>query len=168
MHSDDFNVVDSDETSRKSRRLAILYILMNFFAIVLTGIPVLAEFGDIYPSHSQWYESCNRRYTGNDIFRLLEPIVALPFQILIMLEAPLFPMNSKSYALLIAFSISAAIYQQGAGFHSASNMFKHSIKTAVEAASNQKIPLSPSELAVQDILQQIYSWMRNDWLFLLM
>ncbi|KAI8917404.1 hypothetical protein BC831DRAFT_142705 [Entophlyctis helioformis] len=50
--------------------------------------------------------------------------------------------------------VSAALYQQGAGFHSAANMFKHAIETVLE---------EPKAAELYPILVDIKSWMRDTW-----
>jgi len=53
------------------------------------------------------------------------------------------------------FMISAAIYQQGAGFHSAANMFKHPVE--------EVITVHPEAATAYPELKEIYSWMRDLW-----
>lgn len=94
----------------QSTRLALLFLLSNLFTMLLTAIPVIATFPDLYPTPN-WY-------TGADILRILEPTIALPLQLLILLEAPLFPLSSQSRTAVVLFALAAAVYQQGAAFHS--------------------------------------------------
>ena len=64
-----------------ARRIGILFLASNIFVIILTVIPVLVEMPDVKSSpYPEWY-------SWSDIIRLLEPIVALPFQILLFLES---------------------------------------------------------------------------------
>ncbi|KAJ1344843.1 hypothetical protein BSLG_000358 [Batrachochytrium salamandrivorans] len=95
-------------------------------------------------------------YVGNDILRLLEPIVSLPFQFFILLESGIFQrrLNLGNTIAIVVFMVAAALYQQGAGLHTASIMFKHTIQTAVDDAdAGSLLPL----------LLEIKSWIRDLW-----
>ncbi|KAH6601293.1 hypothetical protein BASA61_002063 [Batrachochytrium salamandrivorans] len=95
-------------------------------------------------------------YVGNDILRLLEPIVTLPFQFFILLESGIFQrrLNLGNTIAIVVFMVAAALYQQGAGLHTASIMFKHTIQTAVDDAdAGSLLPL----------LLEIKSWIRDLW-----
>ncbi|KAL2919728.1 hypothetical protein HK105_200642 [Polyrhizophydium stewartii] len=121
----------------------------NLVTLVFTVFPVLVTLPDI--DKRGWY-------VGDDVVRLLEPIVSLPFQLLILLESRIFtqrPMSSASRTALIAFLVSAAIYQQGAGFHSASNMFKHAVQTAIAEGT--------AGTPQYQLLLDIKSWIRDTW-----
>ena len=132
--------------------LGTLFLLSNLFVVLLTGIPVLVSFPDIRPDSPGFY-------SGADILRLLEPIVALPLQMLIFTSSINFTGDSESHGkqpagrvvLIIVFSFACALYQQGAGFHSAANMFKNSIAPIYES-----VDTTPE-------IVKIYDWMRNVW-----
>ena len=64
-------------------------------------------------------------------------------------------MDIEPTYLVIIFLLSAVLYQQGAGFHSAANMFKHSIETLIE-----EYPVSSVQYP---IILEIKSWMRDTW-----
>lgn len=55
----------------------------------------------------------------------------------------------------ILFMISAAIYQQGAGFHSASNMFKHPVADFKDQ--------NPDPVAQYPFITELYVWLRDTW-----
>ena len=138
--------MDSLPTQQQASRLGTLFLFSNLFVIILTIIPVIANLPDLKGPYTGWY-------TGNDILRLLEPIIALPFQLFILLASPLYQnqIHSKQASLvLVCFAIAAGLYQQGAGFHSAANMFKHSAETVKDT------------LAIQ-VAQDSYDWMRDVW-----
>ena len=86
--------------------------------------------------------------------RFLEPIGGFLFNLYIMRESTLFlqsrgPQNSDRFCFFVFF-LGAAIYGQGAGFHSAANMFKNGLE---------------SVLAVNDDDQAkaLHYWMRTVW-----
>jgi hypothetical protein len=142
---------------QKAKRLGYLFILSNLFVIIFTVFPVVYRFPDIdrQVNREDWYGY-------DDIIRLLEPIIALPLQILIFLESSVFVKYSlaqgferKSIISIVMFSVMASIYQQGAGYHSAANMFKHPVQTLIE-----KFPTSVTEFP---IILDIYDWIRNIW-----
>lgn len=143
---------DTDsELEQKVLYLGRLFLASNLLAFILTVIPVVAEFGDVPSSpHDNWY-------VYNDIFRLIEPIVAMPFQVLILCETNIFgPFHTQTrgnLALLVMFCISAALYQQGAGFHSASNMFKHAVESV----------RTPESVAAYPLIEDVYDWIRDLW-----
>ncbi|KAJ3396851.1 hypothetical protein HDU92_001685 [Lobulomyces angularis] len=125
-----------------------LMLSSNLVTIVLTMLPVLVKL----PKLAKWYWS-------NDLIRLLEPFCALPFQLFIFLESELvylhfsqsqkvakkgvlsnilifFKFNSATIefvAVVLLFSFFAALYQQGAGFHSASNYYKNVLETSIDS-----------------------------------
>jgi hypothetical protein len=55
--------------------------------------------------------------------------------------------------VLSLYSFCAAVYGQGAGFHSASNMFKNALRQVLRRNPNANV----SEL------QQLVNWMRDEW-----
>lgn len=135
---------------RQALRLGWLFLLSNTCVLVLSSLPVLAELPDFYRT---WFGL-------TDVIRILEPIVALPFQILILAETGIFQydtdarLRKNSMALIIFFSVSAALYQQGAGLHSGSAMHKDVLETLKDDAG-----------AVENypILQQMYEYIRDTW-----
>ncbi|KAI8910882.1 hypothetical protein EDD86DRAFT_173192, partial [Gorgonomyces haynaldii] len=128
-------------------RLCLLFSLSSFFQIILTIVPVLAELPDFTAPYPGWYGLA-------DLIRLLEPIVALPLHLLLFTDMLKYLNPSERLWMTVLFGVSVALYQQGAGFHSASNMFKHSVET-----------LSKNATAAQQYPQlvDIYQWMRDEW-----
>jgi hypothetical protein len=133
--------------------IGLLFLISNLLTILLTAIPVLFTFPDFIrePYRTEWYGLA-------DVFRLLEPMVVIPFQILLFIESRILKEYSlsKKYVFHICFfSFCIGLYQQGAGFHSASNMFKHSINTVIQDF--------PSSSISYPILLDVKSWMRDTW-----
>ena len=146
--------LEQDDPLLKIKTIGILFLLSNIFVVILTIIPVVVKTSPISnPPYPSWYGS-------NDVLRLLEPIIALPLQLLLLLQAPIFTTNINregallKYFLVTVFAACAAVYQQGAGFHSASILFKSSIVTL----RNQD-----GAVAAYPIIEEIYDWMRNEW-----
>ncbi|KAJ3298015.1 hypothetical protein HK104_011239 [Borealophlyctis nickersoniae] len=133
------------------RRVLALLLAANAVTFIFTLVPVLVNMKGFY--RGEWYG-------GNDIIRLLEPIVVLPINFAILYESGIFaghPSEKRREPIVVAalFMIFAAIYQQGAGFHSAANMFKHSVEQFAED--------HPEVAAQYPDLKDIYSWMRDTW-----
>jgi len=115
----------------KSFYLGLLFMLSNLFTIVLTVIPVLSNLPFFYLS---WFGL-------EDIIRFLEPMIAIIFQLLIFAETNCLKTPRKHLLEIVFFSVSAGLYQQGAGYHSSSNMFKHCIETLVVYIGHRMIPV---------------------------
>lgn len=122
-------LVDHDivEDNFPYRYILWLFLLNNFWTFILTLIPVIATVGpnNYYAGHHDWY-------TGNDVIRFIEPIGGLPINFLVFYKSGIFrsvPFSQNDVAVIALFFLGAAIYGQGAGFHSAANMFKNSLET---------------------------------------
>jgi hypothetical protein len=93
-----------DDIIEKSFKLSKLFIISSLFQMLLTVIPVLVDVP---------VEMKGRWYTSNDVLRILEPIIALPLQILIFLETPI-PITGKlkndSLIFVISFAVSAGTF----------------------------------------------------------
>lgn len=143
--------LDKNDPIIKIRNLGFLFLLSSLFVIVLTVIPVVVSLPTLPSSpYPRWYGV-------NDIIRLLEPIIALPFQLLIFLHAEdkLNKMSAGKKTIVVTFfAVFVAIYQQGAGFHSAATMFKNSIVTL----KNQD-----NSTTLFPIITEIYQWQRDTW-----
>ncbi|KAJ3052990.1 hypothetical protein HK097_005256 [Rhizophlyctis rosea] len=163
----------------RRRRILSLFLLSNFITLVFTVFPVLVDLPNV--RRDGWY-------VGNDIIRLLEPIVVFPLQFAILYESGIFwsvpkgrhrgmfgvnfdlsvrvalqPLSKILNAfdtpepLIIAtlFMVASAIYQQGAGFHSASVMYKHTVEVLVDR--------HPEITTTYPEINAIYSYIRNLW-----
>ncbi|RKO87335.1 hypothetical protein BDK51DRAFT_17426 [Blyttiomyces helicus] len=131
------------------RTVLLLLLAGNLFTLVFTVFPVLVNLPDIRQGY----------YDGNDIIRLLEPLVSTPLAFALFLESGILDnalTNRGAYgAMLVSFFMFAtALYGQGAGFHSAANMFKHPVKDLID-----NNPTNPDV----ETLTDIYSWMRDTW-----
>lgn len=107
------------EKNQTSFYLLSLFLGINIVTLMLTVLPVLVTLPSI--------SSFNSYYSLNDVIRLLEPIVILTLHLL------LFSATQTSNILKVAFGLSMALYQQGAGFHSSSNMFKNLVRNTLES-----------------------------------
>jgi hypothetical protein len=152
-------VPNNPTSSETAFRIGLYFLISNVITISLTVLPVLVKFPDILQGidRKDWYGV-------DDLFRLWEPIFVAPFQLLILLESKYF-LNSgesaqshistwRTIGLTVWFAFGLAIYQQGAGFHSASNLIKNSIVTL-----RQK----PGAVQAYPIIEEIYSWTRDIW-----
>ncbi|TPX32200.1 hypothetical protein SmJEL517_g04643 [Synchytrium microbalum] len=140
-----------DEIDIRVNTVLYLLVFANLWTILMTIIPVFANDIPLYDaSHPGWY-------TSNDVVRIIEPIGTLPFQFFILLESRIFEVGSRTEIVLVSlcFTVSAAIYQQGAGFHSAANMFKHVFEDALA------IPSTSGALTV--LLNDGYVYTRTTW-----
>ncbi|XJO70908.1 hypothetical protein BDV3_000515 [Batrachochytrium dendrobatidis] len=126
-----------------------LFLAANLVTLLFTIIPVVINFPSITSDNPGWY-------AGDDIIRLLEPIISMPLQFFILLESAIFikHLDKNNRIAIIVFMIAAAVYQQGAGFHSAAVMFKHSVQTAIE---------DPAATPILPLLTDIKSWIRDLW-----
>ena len=133
------------------RLVLVLLLASSVWTIVMTAIPVLVKnSGDLGGPYVGWFE-------GNDVIRLLEPIVTLPLQLALLVESKCFASDSSTPAgVLVAFAFGAALYQQGAGYHSASTMFKHAVETI------QVTPNATSAVGAA-IAADMRHWMRETW-----
>ena len=130
------------------RRIFLSFLCANAWTIILTTIPVVIKIkpNNYYAGHPNWY-------TGNDVIRYIEPVGGLPLNFWILLESQIFLRLDKkplNVFIVFLFMLSAAVYQQGAGFHSASNMIKNAITSALDIHND-------------DTLQSVYYWVRNVW-----
>ncbi|KAI9009561.1 hypothetical protein BC832DRAFT_551776 [Gaertneriomyces semiglobifer] len=130
-----------------TRRILSLLLALNLCTFLLTLVPVVVELPGIRPP---WY-------VGNDVLRLLEPIIALPLYLAILIESRVFAgeLSRHTYIVLTLFAISAALYQQGAGFHSASNMFKHPFRDFMDS--------HPDLVDEYPFFSEFLLWVRNTW-----
>ncbi len=108
------------------RKILGCFLLTYVWTLVLTGVPLFVEIGpnNYYANHPNWY-------TGSDVMRLIEPFGGFLLNFLIFHQSEIFrrePTKSNIICIFVFF-FGAAMYGQGAGFHSAANMFKNSLET---------------------------------------
>jgi hypothetical protein len=149
-----------------NERVVFMLLLSTVWTLVLTVVPVLSSLGpnDYYLPERDWY-------TGDDVMRFVEPVGGLLLNCIVLYQAPIFhlnPSHSESpdagsvlglpehWLLLCIFAIALAIYQQGAGFHSASNMFKNALTTIIDPDNNDDVPYDSK-------LHTLYFYMRTVW-----
>jgi hypothetical protein len=130
-----------------------LFLASNVFTVVLTALPVVrsdtsgTDFNGPYPT---WYGL-------NDLLRLLEPLISLPLQLWLLVESKCFLGQSNPLGVSLVFAFGLAMYQQGAGFHSAAVMFKKSTVTL------KSLPAGSFNAAASQIIADTYSWERDMW-----
>ncbi len=122
--------------------LLSLFFASNLWTILATVIPVLIKNGwpDLGP-YTEWYN-------GKDIIRFLEPVISLPLHVAILVESGLFTRPQVPYATLVVFFLFAALYQQGACYHSSATMFKHTVDTFMDGTVCAPLPLESSPLVL--------------------
>ncbi len=96
----------------------------------MTVVPVMVDVppSNYYPQQPLWF-------TGNDIIRLLEPIGGTIFAICLFMHSRVlakWPLRTCDIITVLVFSLGIGMFGQGGGYHSASNMFKHSLETIME------------------------------------
>lgn len=135
------------------RNLLILVFVSNLWTFFMTIIPVVTQVGPqtYYEGHRSWY-------TGNDVIRFLEPIGGLPLNFVILWKSGIFRDNISSGAIacVLLFLFGAALYEQGAGFHSCSNMIKNAVETII-VDDDTNVPLQNNEL------ENLYYYLKTVW-----
>jgi hypothetical protein len=135
--------------------LFILFFLSNLWSLLFTSLPVIMDIPpDLYSKYKDWY-------TGNDIMRLLDPVGNLLINFYIFMNSGIFnglisttliettiERKKEKFIIIFIFIFGIACAQQGAAFHSASNMFKNSMQSIPE---------------LDDVENDIYFWMRTVW-----
>ena len=110
------------------RQILFVILIANLWTLVLTTVPVIANLGpnDYYAHHPNWY-------AGNDVMRFIEPIGGTILQFFVLFQSGIFKenMNTSSMICVGVFMFGLALYGQGAGFHSSSNMFKNALETII-------------------------------------
>lgn len=114
----------------------------------LTSIHIRAEYKQI-----GWY-------SGADVMRIWEPVVGLPLNFGVILNSGIFDglgsnatRNWWNMLIAFAFIVGAAVYEQGAGFHSASNMFQNALSADDSVMKYHD----------DDNVRTLYYWMRTVW-----
>lgn len=133
MSPDSFNIethiVVTDDDIEKSKEpytwIAFYLLIANIWTLILVTLPVVTQVGptNYYEDHHDWY-------TGNDVIRFIEPVGGLLLNFLVFFKSGIF---TKSLSIgevicVFTFMFGAALYLQGAAFHSASNMYKNSLE----------------------------------------
>lgn len=131
------------------RRLFAAIFLTTFWTFFMTILPVFAEVqpDNYYAGHPGWY-------TGNDVIRFVEPIGGLLLNFWILHFSGIFDPtatsnSTSSQSCIYVFIFGAALYGQGAGFHSASNMYKNCVETLMRTDD--------------DRLNDLHYYMRTVW-----
>ncbi|KAI7866822.1 hypothetical protein BDF14DRAFT_1808254 [Spinellus fusiger] len=134
-------------------QLAWLMLLTALSTLLLTIIPVVASL----PQITFWFN-------GNTLWRLFDPIITLPLNLLIMTKASAIASGGKPrYCGFISersvgwafWAIGAGIYVQGHGLHTAAALFKHPIQMFNED--------HPELVAQYPILYEMYLNMEDLW-----
>lgn len=117
---------NNNDNNINYKQIFCYYLLTLLWTLLLTAIPIFANLPpkNYYPNHPGWY-------TGNDLMRLLEPIGGVPLNFLVFHSSGIFTrdLSVENMICIYVFIFATAVYGQGAGFHSASNMFKNSLNT---------------------------------------
>lgn len=137
------------ESNVPYRTILLIILISNLWTLILTLVPVIANVGpdNYYAHHPGWY-------TGDDVIRFIEPIGGTPLNFLVLYKSGIFyndedgKLTNRTVACLTIFFLGLAIYGQGAGFHSAANMFKNALET---------LP------AQDDQVQDLHYYMQTIW-----
>lgn len=148
--------------SNNDFKLLFVFFACNFFwTLIMTAIPVLVNLkpqnyynpkGNLSPT-----QGTNDWYSSSDVMRLVEPLIGLPFQLILLLCTGMFEQwhnDNFAKALILTWALSAALYETGAGFHSASNMFKNALETYITDDEMKNY---------DDNLIPLYYYMRTVW-----
>jgi hypothetical protein len=133
------------ETANPHRGTIYLFLASYLWTLILTGVPLAFTVGPVtyYANHPDWY-------TGDDVMRFLEPVGGMLFNFMILYKSGVFKkeLDWTETVWVMMFFLGAALYEQGAGFHSASNMFKNAMQT---------IDYDDRDMT------DLYFWMRTIW-----
>ncbi|KAL1917040.1 uncharacterized protein VTP21DRAFT_5238 [Calcarisporiella thermophila] len=134
--------------------ILVLLIASSLSMLIFTVIPVIVKF----PYITSWFAS-------SAVYRFIDPLVTLPLNYFLLVNSEVFLHNvygkkrflglSEKNFIALLFMMSAAIYVQFHGVHTASAMFKHPVEQF-----NDDHP----ELVQQfPVLYDIYLWMEDIW-----
>ena len=115
----------------------------------MTFVPVV---GDVKPE--DYYDRKGWSYGGADVMRILEPIISQPLNFMLLALSGIFNdmLADRSKLFCINFwMLSAAVAQQGAGFHSCANMLKNAFETL-------PIYSNPIDDGTQEFFYYIRTW----------
>lgn len=128
----------------KLKNILLLAIFANLWTFVMTVIPVGTDLppDNYYANHPNWY-------TGDDVVRYLEPALGFPmnYAIIYWYECR---GASLSFPFALLFMFFGTIYVQGAAFHSASVMYKNSLRSVMAEHDD-------------DVVRDNYYWIRTVW-----
>lgn len=143
-----------------------LFLAGNLITFILTVIPVAVS---KMPLLSAPF------YSVSDLLRFLEPVLSAPFQLWLLLlgirQQVVDPLSTRRKTndndllqmgiLVSLFAVCWSIYQQGAGFHSAANLFKNVVEDAIIVANSTSNgnPALGTPVSYLDV----YSYLRNEW-----
>jgi hypothetical protein len=145
-----YSATDDSRAVLHPRLILVLLLTSSVWTIIMTAVPVLVKnSGELGGPYVGWF-------VGDDVIRLLEPIVSLPLQLALLVESKCFSADSSPTGVLVAFAFGAAIYQQGAGYHSAATMFKHAVDTL------RQTPNATTAVGAQIAADMRY-WMSETW-----
>jgi len=132
-------------------RILFFFLCANLTTFVFTVLPVLVTF----PYFSSLYDY----YGVNDIIRLLEPIIILPLTLLIIVESGFVHRYESRESIIIVtlFGIFSGIYQQGAGFHSTSIMFKNLVRNYYDGLENPDAKLLEIINVIRNLWEHLIS-----------
>ncbi len=106
------------------RRIFITFTVTYAWTLLLTAIPLTVGVGPYtyYAGHRDWY-------SGNDMMRIIEPIGGFILNFIVLQNSGIFrkEKTKRNLACIFIFFFGAALYSQGAGYHSAANMFKNAL-----------------------------------------
>ena len=119
-------------TNEEYKRIFLLLFLAQFWTLIMTFIPVV---GDVQPK--DYYDRKGWSYGGSDVMRFLEPVISLPLNFVVFCYSGILmhydirdPLQESDKSFFIGlWFLAAAVCQQGAGFHSCSNMLKNAFET---------------------------------------
>lgn len=155
----------SGPKSNNDYKVLYVFFACNFlWTLIMTSVPVIIDLKPL--NYYQPRESMSPPqgtsdwYSCSDVIRLVEPLVGLPFQLILFICSGIFDnwdkINNKICIILWIFA--ASIYSQGAGFHSASNMFKNALESY-----SWKLTGIGSNGSYDDDFVPLYYYMRTVW-----
>ena len=145
----------SNELKNKEILIGKLFLAINTITIVLTFLPVLFDFPSIY--RAEWFGVA-------DLIRLAEPLVTLPLNLGIFIlgisEPVIVERKSSNLILFLVawFGFSAALYQQGAGYHSGAAMFKSVIRNVKD-----EVAVKVTDPVLNNLVVDAYNYARDTW-----
>ncbi|RYY79881.1 hypothetical protein EON63_16980 [archaeon] len=98
-------------------------------------------------------------YTGNDVIRLIEPIGGTMLNFLVFYHSGIFKHDvyKRNFTCICLFILAAAVYNQGAGFHSCSNMFKNAMQAYDDDNFTNSSNFNELEYYVRTVWEHIVS-----------